>query len=169
MLTTSPNYVDFGVLSTKQKWIGLQDFYTRGHWFGGSEQSDIEYRGNNLTTFTYNPSTSTQIFCFSCIEWVHLEQATTVAFYGNKDGSLKERAKILPVLRGGGWATRFPDVWRQVDKRFEFEDGRAWLIVGTYQVRKGFWDTQELKAAALFGDKLSRQVGFQCPTCGNSF
>lgn len=174
VLIQDPIQIDFGSLAGGEPWIGSHTFYTRGKFMKDKEEkkgSIIVYFGKNEDpgTDTYNPSTSAQIYCFSCRGWIHLEHTKQhKPSQPYKKEPLAYRAEALPVIRGGGWASLYPKVWKIVDNEFTLTISRAWLVMGTWLLACGVYYAPEHIAAAMFGDELSKIVFFECTFCDAS-
>lgn len=170
VLAEASVFVDFGILSLSQPWVGLDSFYHRASFFLYHQNSpaDLRYLGNNSCFDEYNPSTGAQIYCSYCGKW-HDHSTFTKIVPDDVErvivGSLKSRCRTWSVLRGGGWRDLYPHIWEQVKSHQHPGICTAWLIVGTYKLSLGGLNSPELEAAAEYVDRLSRFKKFFCDYC----
>lgn len=173
VLADLPSAVDFGTLSSAQNWIRPGLFYTRAQYVYTTtdKPAKVKYTNNNSPFDCYNPSTSAQLYCFICEKWCNHSDATKKVLTVSpvKVGTLASRASKLAVLRGGGWLSLYPKAWEVVDQKFDPDASSAWLVIGTFKLRSGIYNTVEHSAAAYYVDKLSRGIKFQCKFCEVDF
>lgn len=162
--------VDFGLLSLTCSWIGTMDFYTRINFIYKQIPlpSYLNYTGNNSASRLYNPSIAAQIYCPECRLWRRHYDIIKVVPDDNdkkKSGNLTSRASTWSIIRGQGWATLYPKVWRTVDSLYDPDVSTMWLTIGSYKLSKGVLNSQEQRAAATYVDVLHRTMKFFCHMC----
>lgn len=163
-----PFKVDFGITDKDQEWIDPTTFYTRArvrlpHTAGNP--SSITYIGNNKAALHYNPSLSCDLYCRHCESWAEYLDVKKGKPIPPRKETLKERAKGLTVIRGGGWSTKYPDVWKVVKGKYGKGVAEAWLVIGTYKLACGEFGSAAYEAAAMYGDEVAKTHTFICSDC----